>query len=161
MKTKFFTFLFFITIPAISSASVGVVIGANKFAQDGMPFLQKNEQVKVFFCHGKTTLMSGEDAQTCALKKCLNYFKISSKKTSTSAEIIGGKCKKDGWSERNGYALAYTGNPGDNQFMFSKAIGDKTKEEAQDWVKKNKFPINNKNKAFDFYDDGKNGKDVK
>ena len=92
-------------------------------ADDGMPLLAPNEQVKVFMCHGKNFEMSGAGAQSCAMAKCKRHFNISPKlKVKDPEGVIGGHCKNDGWSEKtNVYNIAAVGDKGNNQFMFTKA----------------------------------------
>ena len=132
-----------------ASAAVGVSIGANKFADDGFPMLAKDEQTKMFYCSGNGT---GADALECAFKKCMTHFKAKNDngKLKGQTTVYGGHCTKDGWSERKGYALGYVGPKGDNQFLMSKAIGDKTRADAEEYVKSNKFPIDKATKVFDF-----------
>lgn len=161
MKARIaFSILSLMLISASAHAAVGVALGANAWAPDGFPDLGPKEQVKAFVCHAPSSKMDGPAALACAVAKCMAHFKVPANTKPDKAGIVGGKCKADGWSERPGHALAYVGDPGDNTYLWSKAIGDAKREDAEHFVRERNFPVKEKNKAFDFYDDGKNGKDI-
>lgn len=150
-------------LSGLAQASVGVVLGANEWADDGMPQLAADETVKVFYCHAKNIDMDGPMAESCALEKCKRHFKIPfmTKEQQFANGIIGGHCKRDGWSERRfAHNVAATGDSGDNRFMFSKALGDPTREEAMKWLGDNDFPVKAANMVFDFLDTGTNGQET-
>lgn len=142
-----------------ASATVGVAVGASTFDKDGLPNLGPNEQVKVFLCHVKNSKMSAQDAEICALNKCKTAFNVPEAAKGDKHRVVGGHCLPDGYSDRKGsYVLIYVGDPGDNYYLLSKNIIAPTRKAAVEFVKKD-FPIKDKNKVFDFYDDGSNGKD--
>lgn len=144
-------------------ASVGVAVGANTFAKDGMPMLGPDEQAKVFVCHGKFDKtksnpgMNGPDAENCAMQKCLAYYNMPLNSSDKKAKA---HCVRDGWAEKKGWAIIVLGPKGDNNFMFSKAIGDDNKKDAWDFVRSNNFPVDKGTLVHEFYDDNTNGKDV-
>lgn len=142
-----------------AQAAFGVAIGANEFADDGMPQLGPKEQAKLFYCHAKNSKMSGPQAQACAVRKCMAHFKVPANASLNRFGAVGGKCKAEGWSERPGWAIGYIGDPGDNVYISDRVHAQATREEAMKLLGQDNFPLKERNKVFDFYDDGHNGTD--
>lgn len=59
---------------------------------------------------------------------------------------------------RPGHTIIVVGPKGDNQFILSKSLNDKSRADADEFVRSNKFPVDRSLIAADFYDDGKSDK---
>lgn len=154
---KYIAAFFCFLLAASAQATVGVAMGANKFAADNLPEIKKGEQVRIFYCHGKNAVMSGPQAMQCAVDKCLRHFNLPQHQVK-GVEIIGGHCKADSYSERKGFSIGAVGEKGDNTFIFTKSLSKPSRQEAYR-IAKEGFPLKDKNIVFDFYDDGSNGVD--
>lgn len=154
MKARIaFSIVSLLLISAMAHSDVGVAVGHNTWADDGLPNIGKGEQVSIFTCVGQE---GGSKAMDCAVDKCRKAFKIPAgapvKKVGPTT-LVGGKCAGDGWSERKGHSIVMVGPRGDNVFIMSKALGDPTREAAWEFVKSNNFPVDKGTIVFDYYDD--------